>query len=224
MCKAIRRLVGGLEYRNLGGRRALWSLLDLKYLATAERLDLPFLTEAAEGRKGRVYRVSDTTPHAYFPASVVAVDDSTAALDATLALIDPLERAVVETWAYAGSPTRPRDPSVGAEISAGSGYASIRSYTPNEVVFSVSAQRPGLLFVSEIYHPDWEAWIDGNRVPIHRTNVAFRGVQVPAGEHELVFRFRSTSLFVSAIISGLTVTFTLFVTAWLLLRRRAESD
>ncbi len=222
--KWYERLVGGLEYRNLGGRRVLWSLLDLKYLATAERLELPFLTVAAEGRKGRVYRVSDTTPHAFFPASIVTVDDSTAALDATLALVDPLERAVVETWAYAGAPPGPGDPRVTAEISAGSGYASIRSYTPNEVVFSVSAQRPGLLFVSEIYHPDWEAWLDGNQVPIQRTNVAFRGVQVPAGEHELVFRFRSTSLFVSAIISGLTVTVTLLVTAWLLLRRRAESD
>jgi uncharacterized membrane protein YfhO len=78
--------------------------------------------------------------------------------------------------------------------------------------------------VSEIYHPDWEAWIDGTPVPIHRTNVAFRGVQVPAGEHELVFKFRSTSLFASAITSALTATLTLLVAVWLLLRRRREAD
>jgi hypothetical protein len=222
--KWYERLVGGLEYANLGGRRVLWSLLDLKYLTTAEQINLPFLTEAAEGRKGRVYRISDTTPHAFFPASVVTVDDSTAALDATLGLVDPLERAVVETWAYAGSPSGSRDADEDGGISAGSGDASIRSYTPNEVVFSVSAERPGLLFVSEIYHPDWGAWIDGNPVPIHRTNVAFRGVHVPEGEHELVFRFRSTSIFVSALVSALTATLTLLAAAWLLLRRRPESD
>jgi hypothetical protein len=154
----------------------------------------------------------------------VTVDDSTAALDATLGLVDPLERAVVETWAYAGSPSGSRDADEDGGISAGSGDASIRSYTPNEVVFSVSAERPGLLFVSEIYHPDWGAWIDGNPVPIHRTNVAFRGVHVPEGEHELVFRFRSTSIFVSALVSALTATLTLLAAAWLLLRRRPESD
>jgi hypothetical protein len=221
--KWYERLVGGLEYANLGGRRVLWSLLDLKYLTTAEQINLPFLTEAAEGMKGRVYRISDTTPHAFFPTSIVTVNDSTAALDATLGLIDPLEQAVVEMWEYAGSPSRSAA-GENAEISAGSGEASVRSYTPNEVVFSVSAESPGLLFVSEIYHPDWEARIDGDPVPIHRTNVAFRGVHVPAGDHELVFRYRSTSIFASAIISALTATLALLAAAWLLLRRRPASD
>lgn len=218
------RLVGGLEYANLGGRRALWSLLDLKFLTTTDRIDLPFLTLAAEGRKGRVYRISDPTPHAFFPESIVTADDSTAALDATLGLADPRERAVVETWAYAGAPATSRASEAEVAITAGSGEASIRAYAPNEVVLSVTARQPGLLFVSEVYHPDWQAWIDGSPVPIYRTNVAFRGVPVPAGEHRLVFRFRSSSLIYPGIISALTATLTLLAAAWLGLRRRPRSD
>ena len=213
------RLVGGLQYENLGGRRALWSLLDLKYLATAEQLNLPFLDPVAEGRKGRVYRISDPTPHAFFPASVVTAPDSAAALDATLSLVDPLERAVVETWPYPGAPAGDV-----RELQGGAGTADVRSLTPNELILSVTAERPGLLFVSEIYHPSWRAWIDGSPVPIHRADVAFRAVEVPAGTHELVFRYHPAELWVGGAISAVAAALSLLAAGWLALRRPAAAD
>ena len=46
--------------------------------------------------------------------------------------------------------------------------------------------RPGI--------PGWIAEIDGKRVPILRADVLFRGVEVPAGRHRVVFRFVPFSL------------------------------
>ena len=216
--KWYERLVGGLDYANLGGHRGLWSLLDLKYLTMAEEVSLPFLAPAGEGSKGRIYRLADPTPHAFFPASIAVADDTTAALDATLALEDPRELAIVEAAGYRGAPPRASVPM------AGSGEARIRSYTPNEVALSVSADRQGLLFVSEIYHPNWQAWIDDSPTPIFRTNVAFRGVVVPEGDHELVFRYRSTELLIGGTISAATVVLTLIAAGAIAARGRRGSS
>ena len=211
------RLVGGIDYRNLGGRPVLWSLFDLHHLTTAESLNVPFLTAVGEGKKGWIYRIDDRTPHALFPASLLTVTDTASALTATLGLTSPTEQAIVETSGYAGAPGEPEG---GQPLQAGAGAATIVSYAPNEITLSVSAERPGLLFVSEIYHPSWRASVDGKEVPIYRTNVAFRAVPVPEGQHDLVFRYRSSEMWIGGTTSAATLLLTLTAIGALASRRR----
>jgi uncharacterized membrane protein YfhO len=45
-----------------------------------------------------------------------------------------------------------------------------------------------------VYYPGWAATVDGAAAPIYRTNYAFRGVSVPAGEHTVDFRYRPASV------------------------------
>ncbi len=55
-------------------------------------------------------------------------------------------------------------------------------------------KRPALLTLAETDYPGWEATVDGQPVPIHTTNLAFRGVQLDPGHHEVVFTYRPSWL------------------------------
>ena len=63
------------------------------------------------------------------------------------------------------------------------------SYKPNELVYSSKSAKGGLAVFSEIYFPGWTATIDGKEAEIGRVNYVLRALQVPAGTHEITFRF-----------------------------------
>ncbi len=66
----------------------------------------------------------------------------------------------------------------------------LTSYDPERLVYQSSNDNAGLAVFSEMYYPHgWTATIDGQEVPIARVNYALRGLNVPAGEHEIVFTF-----------------------------------
>ena len=52
----------------------------------------------------------------------------------------------------------------------------------------------GMLALHDIYYPGWIAEIDGARAPILRADILFRGLEVPAGDHNVVFRYAPFSL------------------------------
>ena len=70
------------------------------------------------------------------------------------------------------------------------GAVSISAYTPNRVELSVKPPADGYLVSSETHYPGWRATIDGEPAQLHYTNVAFRGLPVPAGAHNVVMEFR----------------------------------
>ena len=64
--------------------------------------------------------------------------------------------------------------------------------TLHRIRLQVGATGDAFVVLSEIYYePGWVATVDGTEVPIHRVNHVLRGVQVPAGDHEVVFQFHS---------------------------------
>ncbi|MFQ5719468.1 MAG: hypothetical protein ACE5IK_07945 [Acidobacteriota bacterium] len=60
----------------------------------------------------------------------------------------------------------------------------------------------GVLVVRDAILPGWRARLDGQSVPIIRTDLAWRGVQVPPGSHRVVFAYHQPGLVAGAWISG----------------------
>lgn len=71
---------------------------------------------------------------------------------------------------------------------------NLTSYKPNELVYQSNTNKEQFAVFSEIhYDKGWNAYLDGNLVPHTRVNYLLRGLTVPAGNHEIVFKFEPTT-------------------------------
>lgn len=76
----------------------------------------------------------------------------------------------------------------------GTGSVTLTSYKPNELRYTATSDKGGVIVFSEIYYPGWTATIDGKEAEVGRVNYVLRAVKVPAGKHEVVMEFRPTSV------------------------------
>lgn len=81
------------------------------------------------------------------------------------------------------------------------------SYAPNALIYKAKTGKGGIAVFSEIYFPwGWTATIDGKEAPISRVNYVLRALRIPAGQHEIKFRFDPQSVRVTNNISVASVT------------------
>jgi Bacterial membrane protein YfhO len=142
-----------------------------------------------------VYENARALPRAWLTPGAEALDD-----EATLKVIrtgrlpdgtrwEPLRTALVESEAEAFKP------------SGTGGGAEVALYESNRVDVRTKAGVPSVLVLGENYYPGWGAYLDGERVEVMRVNYALRGVRVPAGEHEVSFRYRPGSVIAGLVVS-----------------------
>ncbi len=79
----------------------------------------------------------------------------------------------------------------------------LTEYRSRLITLKTETTGPALLVLSEVYYPaGWNATIDGKETEILRTNDILRSVVVPAGTHEVVFRFDPASYRTGWILSN----------------------
>ncbi len=71
------------------------------------------------------------------------------------------------------------------------GWAEIITYRANEIVCQVESAYPGFLVLADNWHPDWQAFVDGENSRIYIANHTMRAVHISAGNHEVVLRYIS---------------------------------
>ncbi|WP_057939230.1 YfhO family protein [Algoriphagus resistens] len=127
-----------------------------------------------------VFENPEANGPAWVPSQLVPVGTNQEEMD-ELGRIDTKNQATLNTAEF-------------GEISAGSGQITHTSYAPNELKYQAQMNQEGLVVFSEIYYPQgWTATIDGKETEILRTNYLLRGLIVPAGTHEIVFKFEPKS-------------------------------
>lgn len=76
------------------------------------------------------------------------------------------------------------------------------SYAPNKLEYKYNARYPQLGVFSEVYYPvGWKAYIDGQKADYFGVNYILRGMVLPAGEHNITFKYMPDSYYISANIS-----------------------
>lgn len=105
--------------------------------------------------------------------------------------IDYHDEAVLETELPYPLGTRSHRDSIG-----------ILQYSPDRVRYYVRCNSAALAVLSEIFYPAWNAYLDGERIPLYRANYCLRGVFLPPGEHQLELRYESAAFATGSLVTA----------------------
>lgn len=78
---------------------------------------------------------------------------------------------------------------------------TLNSLEAERVELESDAKTGKFLVLSDTYHPGWKAFVDDKPSKIYITDFNFRGINLPAGKHKIVFVFDPLSLKIGAGIS-----------------------
>lgn len=175
---------GGPLYKsNSGLNLDLLGALNIKYISYQPGLNILGLTQVYTGNSSAVYENQKLLPKAFFVDSLVVANSAQEAYDfVDRPNVDYSKVAVVENSELIST----------VEDSLSS--VEVTNYTGPEISLTINRSKPGFLVLSEIYYPaGWIAKLDGNEIPIYKTNYVLRGFQIPAGEHNLELEFKPKS-------------------------------
>jgi hypothetical protein len=167
-----------------GVNLAMLDMLNVRFISAQRQLPLPEYEEVYSQNNHFVYESFNVLPKAWFVDEVVTVRSPREAFDMILPGegFDPASMAVVESFDPIETAEDPN-----AEI-------DVLNYTARRMEFEISRTEPGFLVLSELYYPPgWTARLNGEDIPIHKTNYLLRGFEIPAGDHQLQLEFHPRS-------------------------------
>ena len=178
------------------------------------------------GRGGdyTVWQIKDVLPRAILVPSIeLASSDDEALKRMQDPTFDPRQRVLLSQPPPLGLPVvNAVTPDSGQ---APTGTAKVVVYDLNDLKVATNAPVPEVLVLSENYYPAWHATVDGQPATIYRVNYMFRGVVVPAGQHQVMMYYQDEWFGVGAAITALTILVAgLLVVQPSRSRRRASSD
>jgi hypothetical protein len=139
-----------------------------------------------------LYEVPRPQPRAFLVDSTSVLSDEAALERMDAEDFDPRHEAILAHGEVITAP------GVGT-----AGDAHVTTWRPDHLRVAVSARRRAYLIVTDRYDPGWKALVDGHPAPLERANVAFRGILVPPGSHEVDLRYRPPAVVWGAATSGI---------------------
>jgi hypothetical protein len=189
----------------------LWQLLNVQYVVTwLDDLAVPatpiYQEPAKKGEETFVHRLEAEHPWAWmvYSAEEIASEDL---LLARLAQpdFDPYRTALLLQTLATALPGQ----------QAGQPRLQLEENSPSHLALEVAHATNGLLILSEIYYPGWEARLDGQPVPLLRANSILRAVEVPAGRHRVEMTFNPLSVKLGLAVSVATLLLSLASGLWI---------
>lgn len=82
---------------------------------------------------------------------------------------------------------------------------TLSKYSENELSITVRTSTAGIVFVNDLFYPDWQATVDGKETKIIRAFSSLRAVPVSPGLHHIEMRYESSSFELGWKISAATL-------------------
>ena len=188
------------SFRSYQGRLA--SLLGLEYLVFDRPLSrlprqvprpshatLIFSSDAIY-----IYKLGPAAPRASFATRLRLVDTEAALDGEDLPDFDRVHEALVDVASLQQMSADYAAHEGGGVPAEANSDIDIAAYHNNRVVIDVDTDQAGMLVLHDLYYPGWQASVDGQRKPLLRANLLFRGVELARGHHVVQFDFRPFSV------------------------------
>lgn len=188
-----------LLYRDLQNKSlnldqlTILNMLNTKYIILGDKPEQVLLNESRYG-------------NAWFVKNIVLVDNADKELQNLLQIL-PNETAILNK-------SKSKITANYQTTFDNVGSIELTSYEPNKICYRTTSDKNGFGVFSEIYYPEWSAKIDGKEVDIYQVDYVLRGINIPSGNHEVVFEFKPKSITITesiAYISLLILALSLFV-------------
>jgi hypothetical protein len=162
------------------------------------------VTDQAERQRRAAWTiepVSPAAPYAYWTDRVIVVSSEEEALEKLPTILDvhPPAVLVVRERDNVGRGTvqaREQPPPSGRKADV-----RVLQDQPGRLHLRVRSETAGWLVVNEVWYPGWRATVDGTQTPIHRVNAGMRAIELPAGTHDVEFRYAPGSFRVGLVLS-----------------------
>ena len=83
-----------------------------------------------------------------------------------------------------------------------SAYIKLKQNLNDKIDYTFHSATPQFAVLSEVYYPlGWDAYIDGKKADYVKTDYVLRGMYVPAGDHQIEFRFEPKSYSIGRTIT-----------------------
>lgn len=190
-------------------RCLLADLLGLRFIASSipiEQVDKKLkpgdLSIVARTKDAIIYENKRALPRAMFVHDYRIADFEQLIQTGQWPDFDPRRTVLLEQMPDAPASVAPPKPTIAnitqaslkpSELREGGPHAAaiqMDVYHNTQVLIEVDSDEAGFVVLNDVWHPWWQATVDGQQVEILKANVLFRAVPVPAGRHKVMFEFK----------------------------------
>ena len=190
--------MGAVGYRG----SPLYNVLGIKYVIGGKKEppgDTGYIVPVLDDDPAvTVYLNTRALPRAMVLFNSTIIEDHDAVFDAIHAdEFDPAKTVILEG---------------GRELlqDAGQSAIEITQYDENHAAFVVSTDKPAYFFLSDVYHPDWRATVNGDPAPIEVANYTFRAIYLEPGRHIITMIFQPSG-WIAGVVATSIALFTLIM-------------
>ncbi|TKJ40324.1 hypothetical protein CEE37_08335 [candidate division LCP-89 bacterium B3_LCP] len=203
-------MVDSLGYNNPN----LFKLMNVRYFISDRLINHDEFEEVFTGKKERIYRYKSEFPRAFLVNRTVATDNKSEIFSLLRSpSFDFSKAAIIEE-----NLSQPLDTSA-------TGMVTFVEKSPDKIVMDVSTTGRQLLFISEVYYPSgWKATVDGDETHVYRCNFAFRGIEIPAGDHRVELTYAPSLAGSGTLLSWFAVLVIILGSATFFINRRKTDE
>ena len=163
----------------------VWSLLNVKYII--DRRQIPGMQAVFQSQQEQafVYLNPSYLPRAWFVDSV--------AVDKGLPILERMKYNPGQNENFNPREVVFVEEKLGTSIEPATEQASVKitDYRNQDITLEANATGKNFLLISEVYYPEWKAFVDGKETEIVKSNYFMRGLVVPAGNHKIELKYES---------------------------------